>query len=391
MNSRERFNSVMNFKAGDRTLYWEMGYWAGTIRRWYKEGLQNQERVLESLPADSTVTGEMIPTLSSPAFDRPSGIEVASAVGLDKGTMCFPVENWIYPKFEKIIIEEDETHIILIDEIGIKKEIFKKGGSMPRFLSYPISGRDDFERIKERLNPDDPGRYPKNLSDFIKQLDDRDCPLALGGQPVGFFGSLRELMGFEGALTSYYDDPKLTKDILKFLTDFWINLWEKILSRTTIDVVFLWEDMSYKGGSLISPALFREFMSPCYKRLTGLIKSYGVKTIIVDTDGDCTELIPLFMKGGVTGIYPFEVQAGMNVAQIAKDFPTLQIMSGIDKTKIMSKDLIDKELEEKVPFVLKRGGYIPSLDHLVPPDISWELFVYYRNKLNQMIQKNIKK
>ena len=388
MNSRERFNSVMNFEKGSRTLCWEMGYWAGTIRRWYKEGLQNQGRILESIPSDKTVTGEMIP---SPEFDSPRDVEVASAMELDKGMMRFPIEHWIYPKFEKTVIKETETHIILINEDGIKQEIFKKGGSMPCFLSYPVSGRDDFERIKERLNPDDPGRFPKNLSDVITQLLDRDYPMALGGRPVGFFGSLRDLMGFEGALTSYYDNPKLTKDILTFLTDFWINLYEKILSRITVDAFYIWEDMSYKSGSLISPALFREFMLPCYKRLTGFIKSHGINTIIVDTDGNFTELIPLFMEGGVTGMYPFEVQAGMNVAQIAKDFPTLKIMSGIDKTKLKSKELIDKELEEKVPFVLKRGGYIPSLDHLAPPDISWELFVYYRNKLNQMIQKNIKK
>jgi hypothetical protein len=176
-----------------------MGYWAGTIRRWYKEGLQNQGRILESIPSDKTVTGEMIP---SPEFDSPRDVEVASAMGLDKGMMRFPVEHWIYPKFEKTVIEETETHIILIDENGIKQEIFKKGGSMPRFLSYPVSRRDDFERIKERFNPDDPGRFPKNLSDVIKQLGDRDYPMALGGRPVGFFGSLRDLMGFEGALTN---------------------------------------------------------------------------------------------------------------------------------------------------------------------------------------------
>ena len=388
MNSRERFNSVVNFEAGNRTLYWEVGYWAGTIRRWYKEGLQNQGNILESIPSAKTVTGEIIP---SPQFDRPRDFEVSSALGLDKGMMRFPVVHWIYPKFEKIVIEETETHIILIDEEGIKQEILKDGSSMPRFLDYLVSGRDDFERIKERFNPDDPGRFPKNLSDIIKQLGDRDYPIALGGKPVGFFGSLRELMGFEGALTSYYDDPKLTKDILTFLTDFWINLWEKILSYITVDAVYIWEDMAYKCGSLVSPAFFREFMLPCYKRLTGFVKSHGINTIIVDTDGNFTELIPLFMEGGVTGMYPFEVQAGMNVAQIAHDFPTLQIMGGIDKTKLKSKELIDKELEEKVPFLLKRGGYIPSLDHVAPPDISWDLFVYYRNKLNQMIQNNIKK
>ena len=170
MNSRERFNRIMNFETGSRTLHWEMGYWAGTIRRWYKEVLQNQGRILESIPSDHTVTGEMLSSLPSPVFDRPKDVEVSSAVGLDKGIMRFPVEDWIYPKFEKTVIEESETNIILIDENGIKQNVLKRGGSMPRFLSYPVSRRDDFERIKERFNPDDPGRFPKNLSDVIKKL-----------------------------------------------------------------------------------------------------------------------------------------------------------------------------------------------------------------------------
>ena len=64
---------------------------------------------------------------------------------------------------------------------------------------------------------------------------------------------------------------------------------------------------------MISPAMVKEFMLPCYKRITDFLKSYGVSTIFVDTDGNCTELIPLFMEGGVTGMFPFEVRAGMDI------------------------------------------------------------------------------
>ncbi len=70
--------------------------------------------------------------------------------------------------------------------------------------------------------------------------------------------------------------------------------------------------------------------------------------------------------------------------------PDLRIAGGINKMKLFNnKKEIDKELE-KVPFLLKRGGYVPFIDHSVPPLISWENFVYYRNALNKMVDNIIK-
>lgn len=38
MNARERFNAIMTFDTSVRTLKWEFGYWAETMRKWYGEG-----------------------------------------------------------------------------------------------------------------------------------------------------------------------------------------------------------------------------------------------------------------------------------------------------------------------------------------------------------------
>ena len=35
--------------------------------------------------------------------------------------------------------------------------------------------------------------------------------------------------------------------------------------------------------------------------------------------------------------------------------------------------------------VLKSGGYIPFGDHLIPPEVRWADFRYYREKLNRLI------
>ena len=53
-----------------------------------------------------------------------------------------------------------------------------------------------------------------------------------------------------------------------------------------------------QDGPLISPAMFREFMLPYYKRSTSFLRDRGIKIVIVDTDGDCSKLIPLLSREG---------------------------------------------------------------------------------------------
>ena len=61
------------------------------------------------------------------------------------------------------------------------------------------------------------------------------------------------------------------------------------------------------------------------------------------------------------------------------------MMGGFDKmTFNKDKDAIDRELEI-VTWLISRGGYIPYGDHSIPPDASWENFIYYREKLNRII------
>ena len=48
------------------------------------------------------------------------------------------------------------------------------------------------------------------------------------------------------------------------------------------------------------------------------------------------------------------------------------------------KDEIRREVMSKVPFLLEKGGYFPTIDHLVPPDISFQNYCYYVNTLREV-------
>jgi uroporphyrinogen decarboxylase len=270
--------------------------------------------------------------------------------------------------------------------MGIEKLTTTRKDSIPHFVSWPVKDARDFEElVEERLDPESPERFPDEWEAEVEKLNAYEGVVGLGGYPCGFFGSARFLMGEVALLMGFYDTPDLIHRIMDHLAELWARLYEKVLSRVQVDCVHIWEDMSFKNGPLISPELFREFMVPAYQKVTDVARSYGVRIVLVDTDGDCTKIIPGFLEGGVTGLYPFEVQAGMDVAKIREAFPGLQIMGGVDKKAIASgRQAIEDELAKRLPKVLRKGGYIPMFDHQVPPDVSYEDYRYYRTRLAEM-------
>ncbi len=144
--------------------------------------------------------------------------------------------------------------------------------------------------------------------------------------------------------------------------------------------------MAYKGGSLISPRIFKQFILPVYKRLIDFIHSLkthlpelGSPVVIVDSDGDVTELVPLFLAAGAEAVLPFEVQAGMDVRQFRKKYANnLAMIGGLDKRLLVAAgSALEAEIASKVPSLLESGGYIPALDHTVPPDVSLVNFRRY--------------
>ena len=381
MNAKERFLLLMRFEPV-RTLKWEFGYWAAAVRRWYREGLEAKAGLGENWGDGDGIHGGAAGWRPG----RPLAKDVNEYFRLDESVQRVLMNNYLCPKFPEEILEEHGDWLLLRNENGIIEKRFKERSSLSAYLEGPVKTRDDWEQIKaERLQPTLDGRLPANWDELKRMYKNRTFPLALAGAQ-GLFGTPRFLFGEVQVLLAFYDHPELMQQIVDDLVDFWIALYDQILDQIDVDLAFLWEDICFKNGPLISPATFRRFILPGYKKLTGFLRDRGVKNIIVDTDGDVWKLLPLFIEGGISGMYPFEVAAGMDIVAVRKAFPHLQILGGIAKSALISgQPLIDSELEAKVPWMLQQSGYIPYMDHLVPPDVSWENFCIYRTRLNEMI------
>lgn len=312
-------------------------------------------------------------------------LNIKEHFGFDNSFYRPAIEYGIFPRFESKVLEEDQNYKVVRDEHGIVKRVAKHGVSMPQFLANPVQNMTDWRRLKEeRLNPKQPGRLAEDWSVLGRRLEESGEVVQVGRYPYGVFGMPRDLMGAEELLVAFYEQPDLIHDMMEHLTTLWIHLWTETAKYVRIDHIHIWEDMSGRHGSLISPAMVREFMMPCYDRIAAFARTHGVRLVSVDTDGACGELLPVFQEHGVNMVFPFEVQAGNDIEFYRQEYPALGILGGLDKRALaIGPKAIDLEVE-KARRRLTHGRYIPCFDHLIPDNVSWDNFRYAAEALRSV-------
>ncbi len=355
---RERFLKVMNYQPVDRCVYgvWT-GAWPETIERWKKEGYDPSQE---------------------PLFKKD--------VWEWQGGWFFP-----NPAFERKVIEENEETILYVNHEGILMREHKNNpqSSMPQFVRFPIENRTEFRRFyQERMQTNLASRIGENYAEKLIAYRNRDFPLIIiSDRWGGFFGGLRAMVGVERLCTLFYDEPTFIEEMMDGVADFIIAMMGKILDYTDVDVYGFWEDMAYKTGPLISPEMFRKYALPRYKRVVDFIRSRGVPFVSLDSDGNIWPLIPAWLEAGINILYPFEAQSGMDVLEVRRKYGRdLRIWFGIDKrVLVQGPQAIDAELRRIQPLV-QEGGYVPGLDHSIPPDVPFANYCYYMKQLRIIVR-----
>ena len=293
------------------------------------------------------------------------------------------------PAFDTKILEDRGEHELIQDTAGRHVLCFKgrRSGFMPEYVSHPVTDRESWERdVKWRLDPKSPERQlnTKHVL-FVQEMATKGAMVSQ--DVVGGYMYLRSLLGPEGALYMFYDDPDLLHDMMQS----WLYLADAVIANhqtfAPLDELNMAEDICYKSGPLISPDMMREFLFPYYQQLISNIKTRQPGRFLhvqVDTDGDCRPVIPVYQEIGMTYLSPFEVASGCDVVALRKQYPELLMRGGFDKRIIAAgKDAIDREVERIMPFMKAQGGYIPTCDHGVPEEVSFENYVHFRRRLNE--------
>jgi uroporphyrinogen decarboxylase len=239
------------------------------------------------------------------------------------------------PEFEEKVIEVRESSQIVQDWKGNICEIGLEFGTeylreaidfvTRRWIKCPVESRDDWEAMKQR-----------------------------------------------------WDDPEMIRDMVFFWTDYVAGLLERGFEYCVPDEVHLSEDMAYKAFSMISPDMAREFLMPAWAAWGEVIRSHGVPVYAMDSDGFIGELIPLWIEAGINACDPIEVAAHNDIVAFRERFGSrMAYRGGVDKRAMAAGgETLSAELARIEP-VVHSGGYIPSCDHGIPSDVSWQNYLDY--------------
>ena len=323
MNHVERLRAVMDFQPVDRLPRWEWAmWWDETIARWKAEGL----------PAELDTV-----------FD------IAQYFGLD------PYQQFWFSTTDATI-DAVQHHVE-----GI------------------VANMDDYLRVRPRLFPDH-----RRAIEAMRPWAARQAR----GEAVvwitleGCFWFPRTLMGFTKISLALYDQPELIHRINRELTEYNLAIIEQVAETCVPTFATIAEDMSYNHGPMISERHFDEYIAPYYRRIVPRLRELGV-LILVDTDGDVTQLAPWLMREGIHGVLPLERQAGVDGMALRSRYPALRMIGHFDKMTMPRGEAAMRAEFERLRPLMRTGGFIPSVDHQTPPGVSLEQYRTYLRLLEE--------
>jgi len=245
------------------------------------------------------------------------------------------------------------------------------------------------EKLQKSLDPEDPGRLPKDWSKRVRAWKNRDHILILWIHR-GFFLSLGvgDWTSFTEAINLLNDEPHFVREAMAVHGRFAAGLAEKILKDVQVDAALFVEPIAGNDGPLISPKMYEEFVLKSYEPALEVFKQYGVETIIFLTFANSRRLLPSIVKWGFNCLWACEVNPeAMDYQNIRREFGRdLRLIGGIDLDALRSdQEAVRRELEEKVPPLLAQGGYIPLADGRVREDTPFENYFFYRRLLEKMV------
>ena len=386
MTPRERIKAVIHFKKPD-VLPWCESFYDEALVKWFTEGL----------PADKVTVIEWEMSWGGLLLNWPRvmGFDPYSYFGCHSFFGCVvPLDGGPIPRFKQRVIRENGRYVELLTETGAVLRRFKEAEytwySMPMFVSFPVKDKKSWEAYKKRLNPKDLRRYPKDWSkdayvEVFENYQAGNTILAFNG----FYGFGAQIMGIPTFNVMFYKDPELMHDMAEYWEYFTIETIREAAEtlKDRIDMVYWWEDLAEKHGPCVSPRLYKKFFLPHYTRVTSFLRKNKIDQIMMDSDGNLNPLLDLIIEAGITGVWPLEVNSGMDARSIRKKYGNKLFLAGnLDKRELAKGgEAMRKEVDSKVPILKEMGGYIPGVDHLVHVEFTLQNFREYAEYLKKYL------
>ncbi|MBR5367602.1 MAG: hypothetical protein K6G29_05905 [Clostridiales bacterium] len=337
MTTRERFQRMYEHREADRIPIIDSP-WAGTLRRWHREGM-------------------------------PEGVDWRDYFAVDK---VDSIGVDITPRYEVKVLEDTDRYQIATTSWGVTLKNFKELDSTPEFLDYKVTSPEAWADAKARMTLED-DRIPWG---WLRANYDRcraEGHWIEAGFWFGFDVTHSWMAGTETVLIAMMEEPEWAVDMFETYLDRCMALFGRIWDAGYHFDAITWpDDMGYKGTTFFSNEMYRELLKPTHKRAVDWAHERGIYARLHSCGNVMTRIDDL-IEIGIDCLNPLEVKAGMDPIGLKERVgDRLVLHGGINAVLWDDREAIVEEIRRTVPRLKENGGYIFSSDHSIPNVVSLE-------------------
>lgn len=260
---------------------------------------------------------------------------------------------------------------IITDVWGVKRsEITYGPGFYEEICYHPLKDVKDASELKNYQWPS-PDWF--NFDDIVEKIkvqnSDNEYAIIVGNGNI--FESSWYMRGFEQMFVDLIVDPELANEIMKRVTDFFIEYFVRLLTaaKNRIDLVFTADDIGCQTGLLMSLDLWEKMIKPHHVRMNKVIHDFGTK-IMYHTDGAVMAAVPGLIDMGIDILEALQFDAkGMDATILKEKYgDRLCFHGGISVQKTLpfgTKNEVIQEVHERINVLGKNGGYILAPSHAI--------------------------
>ncbi|MDZ4743798.1 MAG: uroporphyrinogen decarboxylase family protein [Verrucomicrobiota bacterium] len=277
------------------------------------------------------------------------------------------------------VIRETDEWVSYLDGQGAVVRYWKSKAGTPEHESFTVKDRETWEIHKKALLATPVEKRISKEEVFSKMKICKDQDLWFYWNGVECFEIAKDIFGHEQLCVLMAEDPELVSDVFETLTDIVLRTYDYIEKEgAKFDGAWIYGDIAYNHGPFCSPSMYRKMVQPSHKRHVGWFKERQGK-VIYHTDGDFRPLIPAMLENGFDCFQPMESKANIDIRELKPKYgEKIAFMGNIDIMVLISNDRekYEAEVAAKIPMAKKGGGYIYHSDHSIPPQVTWENYLY---------------
>ncbi len=316
---------------------------------------------------------------------RPAGNTLSfggdPAKGVSEGEGARPMKAADYIEICRIIGQD----AMIVEAIWTPFKKRRPDGTAGNLVAdRSIKSRADFEN--NVILPDDADIEAKMVfvREYRKALDQSGTKVGFCVLFGAFFQTLYEfVVGLEDTMKLVYEDREFIDHVLDISAD-WCTRFCAAAVKNGVDFVWTADDVAFKTGLFIPPALMREMWLPKLKRIHEPALAAG-KAVMFHSDGNVEELVPMLLEAGVDCLNPLDPY-GMDYRQLKRRFGDRLCLSGnIDIEFPLAHGTpadVDKDVKAHMDALKPGGGYVCGSSHSIVNYVPHDNFLAMLNAIH---------